>query len=88
MARIAAILDPNTRINYRHNQARFQVPTLRNVDKRPDPGFVKAHGHNGYFTSLKAIVHFYNTRDAWRAASPMMPVKVRHAGRRPSRPPT
>jgi cytochrome c peroxidase len=45
------------------NQARIQVPTLRNVDKRPDPAFVKAYGHNGYFTSLKAIVHFYNTRD-------------------------
>jgi cytochrome c peroxidase len=44
-------------------QARFQVPTLRNVDKRPDPSFVKAYGHNGYFTSLKSIVHFYNTRD-------------------------
>ena len=41
----------------------FQVPTLRNVDKRPYPGFVKAYGHNGYFTSLKEIVHFYNTRD-------------------------
>ncbi len=45
------------------NQARVQVPTLRNVDKRPDPAFVKAYGHNGYFTSLKQIVHFYNTRD-------------------------
>ena len=45
------------------NQARFQVPTLRNVDKRPYPAFVKAYGHNGYFTSLKSIVHFYNTRD-------------------------
>jgi cytochrome c peroxidase len=45
------------------NQARIQVPTLRNVDMRPYPAFVKAYGHNGYFTSLKAIVHFYNTRD-------------------------
>ena len=45
------------------NQARIQVPTLRNVDKRPYPAFVKAYMHNGYFTSLKAIVHFYNTRD-------------------------
>ncbi len=45
------------------NQARIRVPTLRNVDKRPDPAFVKAYGHNGYFKSLKAIVHFYNTRD-------------------------
>jgi cytochrome c peroxidase len=43
--------------------ARFQVPTLRNVDKRPHPTFVKAYGHNGYFKSLKSIVHFYNTRD-------------------------
>jgi cytochrome c peroxidase len=33
------------------------------VDKRPDPSFVKAYGHNGYFKSLKEIVHFYNTRD-------------------------
>src|SRR5205823_6125597 len=32
------------------NQGRFQVPTLRNVDKRPYPAFVKAYGHNGYFT--------------------------------------
>jgi cytochrome c peroxidase len=45
------------------NEARIQVPTLRNVDKRPKPDFVKAYTHNGYFTSLKAIVHFYNTRD-------------------------
>jgi cytochrome c peroxidase len=39
------------------------VPTLRNVDKRPSPDFVKAYAHNGYFKSLKQIVHFYNTRD-------------------------
>jgi cytochrome c peroxidase len=42
---------------------KVQTPTLRNVDVRPYPGFVKAYGHNGYFKSLKAIVHFYNTRD-------------------------
>jgi cytochrome c peroxidase len=42
---------------------RFRVPTLRNVDKRPRADFVKAYGHNGYFKSLKEIVHFYNTRD-------------------------
>ena len=45
------------------NMGRVQTPTLRNVDKRPYPAFVKAYGHNGYFTSLKSIVHFYNTRD-------------------------
>ncbi len=41
-----------------------KVPTLRNVDLRPDPTDVKAYGHNGYFKSLWEIVHFYNTRDA------------------------
>jgi cytochrome c peroxidase len=55
------------------NQARMQVPTLRNVDKRPNPDFVKAYGHNGYFTSLKAIVHFYNTRDALPHCQPHDP---------------
>ena len=43
---------------------KFQVPTLRNVDMRPRPDFVKAYMHNGYFKSLKEVVHFYNTRDA------------------------
>jgi cytochrome c peroxidase len=42
---------------------KFKVPTLRNVAKKPYPGYVKAYGHNGYFKSLWAIVHFYNTRD-------------------------
>ncbi|HET7886280.1 MAG TPA: cytochrome c peroxidase [Bradyrhizobium sp.] len=41
----------------------FQTPTLRNVDLRPRPDFVKAYMHNGYFKSLKEVVHFYNTRD-------------------------
>jgi cytochrome c peroxidase len=48
---------------YEPEMGKFKVPTLRNVDKRPSPGFVKAYGHNGYFKSLKEIVHFYNTRD-------------------------
>lgn len=42
---------------------KHRVPTLRNVDKRPSPSFVKAYGHNGYFKSLYGLVHFYNTRD-------------------------
>jgi cytochrome c peroxidase len=52
------------------NQARIRVPTLRNVDKRPNPAFVKAYGHNGYFKSLKAIMHFYNTRDVLARCQP------------------
>ncbi|MGR8931275.1 MAG: cytochrome-c peroxidase [Gammaproteobacteria bacterium] len=49
---------------------KHKVPTLRNVDKRPYPEFVKAYGHNGYFKSLEDIVHFYNTRDveSWPTA--------------------
>jgi cytochrome c peroxidase len=45
------------------NDGMHKVPTLRNVDLRPSPNFVKAYGHNGYFKSLEGIVHFYNTRD-------------------------
>ena len=63
-------VDPHWLELARGNLGRFQVPTLRNVDKRPDPGFVKAYGHNGYFTSLKAIVHFYNTRDVLPRCQP------------------
>jgi len=48
------------------NNGKQKVPTLRNVDKW-DPALgpkVKAYSHNGYFKTLKQIVHFYNTRDA------------------------
>jgi cytochrome c peroxidase len=48
---------------YESELGKFKVPTLRNVDKRPDSDFVKAYGHNGYFKTLEEIVHFYNTRD-------------------------
>lgn len=30
---------------------------------RPTPEFVKTYMHNGYFKSLREVVHFYNTRD-------------------------
>jgi cytochrome c peroxidase len=55
------------------NRGRVRVPTLRNVDKRPSPDFVKAYGHNGYFKSLKEIVHFYNTRDVLPRCAPHDP---------------
>jgi cytochrome c peroxidase len=48
---------------YESELGKVKVPTLRNVDMRPAPDFVKAYAHNGYFKSLKEIVHFYNTRD-------------------------
>jgi cytochrome c peroxidase len=45
------------------NYGKQKVTTLRNVDLRLDEGFVKAFAHNGFFKTLKDIVHFYNTRD-------------------------
>jgi cytochrome c peroxidase len=47
----------------------MQVSTIRNVDMRPSPSFVKAFMHNGYLKSLKEVVHFYNTRDFYKAPS-------------------
>lgn len=52
------------------NLGKHKVPTLRNVDMRPYPAFIKAYGHNGYFKSLKEIVHFYNTRDVLPTCNP------------------
>jgi cytochrome c peroxidase len=45
------------------NRGKHKVPTLRNVGKSFGNNFPKAFSHNGYFKSLKSIVHFYNTRD-------------------------
>jgi cytochrome c peroxidase len=52
------------------NLGKHRTPTLRNVDERPSPGFVKAFMHNGCFKSLKDVVHFYNTRDVAGAGWP------------------
>lgn len=78
-----AFVDPGlggflaTRTEWAHlaaeNHGKHRVPTLRNVDKRPDPSFVKAYGHNGYFKSLAEIVHFYNTRDILPTCAPEAP---------------
>lgn len=43
-----------------------KVPTLRNLDKRPDPLAVKSYMHNGALRSIEQVVHFYNTRDVLR----------------------
>lgn len=45
------------------NMGKHKVPTLRNVALGPCPGFIKAYMHNGFFKTLKDVVHFYNTRD-------------------------
>jgi cytochrome c peroxidase len=41
----------------------FQAPTVRNVDLRPNPRFIKAYFHNGWAKSLQTVVHFYNKRN-------------------------
>jgi cytochrome c peroxidase len=63
-----------TRVDFRaraaENMGKQKVPTLRNVDKRASLTFVKAYAHNGYFKTLKSIVHFYNTRDVLPICTP------------------
>ena len=54
------------------NMGRFQVPTLRNVDKRPYPEFVKAYGHNGYFKSSSRSCTSITRATFWGAAGPMI----------------
>jgi cytochrome c peroxidase len=41
----------------------FQAPTVRNVDQRPYPTFVKSYMHNGVLKSVQEVVHFYNKRN-------------------------
>jgi cytochrome c peroxidase len=61
---------------YQAEWGKHKVPTLRNVDLRPTPDFVKAYGHNGVFKSLQEIVHFYNTRDVGDWPAPEVAVNV------------
>jgi cytochrome c peroxidase len=46
-------------------EGKFQTSTVRDAAMVPRPDFVKAFMHNGYLTSLKQVVHFYNTRDVY-----------------------
>ncbi len=58
------------------NMGKHKVPTLRNVGQKPGSDLVKAYGHNGYFKTLKEIVHFYNTRDVEPWPAPEVPENV------------
>jgi cytochrome c peroxidase len=53
---------------------RFRVSTLRNL------ALTAPYGHNGYFKTMKDIVHFYNTRDVPAAGWPdgEVPETVNH----------
>ncbi len=61
---------------YMGEWGKHKVPTLRNVDLRPNKKFVKAFGHNGYFKSLEEITHFYNTRDVEMWPEPEVSMNV------------
>lgn len=69
-----------TRPEWQHmtaeNYGKHKVPSLRNVGKRPNEEFGKAYTHNGFFTSLREIVHFYNTRDVKSWPPPEVPQNV------------
>jgi cytochrome c peroxidase len=50
-------LAENPAVNNRREEGKFKVPTLRNI------AITAPYMHNGVFSTLKAVVHFYNTRD-------------------------
>lgn len=68
--------NPSWRAMAYANWGKHKVPTLRNVDLRPNEGLLKAYGHNGYFKSIKGVVHFYNTRDTLDACPQPVPEAV------------
>jgi cytochrome c peroxidase len=53
--------DPELAGQGSRHDGHFRTPGLRNIDKRPWPGFVKAYMHNGYFKTLEQVVRYYNT---------------------------
>jgi cytochrome c peroxidase len=67
----------STRNEWQHlasgEMGKIKVPTLRNVDLRPNGGDVKAYMHNGVFKSLEEVVSFYNTRDVLPECAPRTP---------------
>lgn len=44
-------------VNNTLEEGKFKVPTLRNIAK------TAPYMHNGYFNTLRGVIHFYNTRD-------------------------
>jgi cytochrome c peroxidase len=69
---------PNPNTSWRQHapavDGQMQVSSLRDValtppqcptTEAPGPYFQKGFFHNGYFKSLKQVVHFYNTRDKY-----------------------
>ncbi|MDX1969921.1 MAG: cytochrome c peroxidase [Planctomycetaceae bacterium] len=72
LAKTVAAFDPPGAAAER---GKFKTPTLRNV------AVSAPYGHNGFFATLKDIVHFYNTRDVPSAGwgAPEVPENVNQA---------
>ncbi len=68
--------NPEWSVRAVENMGKHKVPTLRNINKKPGNGNVKAYMHNGVFKSLKEVVHFYNTRDVEDWPAPEVAVNV------------
>ena len=64
---LAAVLPGGVEANPQYD-GMFRTPSLRNV------ALTAPYGHNGYFKTLKEIVHFYNTRDTAGAGWPQAEV--------------
>ena len=62
---------------------RFRVPTLRNVDKRPRPDFVKAYGHNGISRVSRRSFTSTTQETCCRNARPAIQARRFRAGRHP-----
>jgi cytochrome c peroxidase len=57
-------------LNDRAQDGKMRVPPLRNV------ALTAPYTHNGSFTTLKEVVHFYNTRDTGAWPAPEVPRNV------------
>jgi cytochrome c peroxidase len=55
-----------------NQNGKFRVPTLRNVQ------YTGPYFHNGYFKTLKEVVHFINVRDAENTYSAEVPSNIAH----------
>ena len=61
--KLAPTIDAQMQVVTARNAA--LAPTQCSTTEAPGPYFQKEFFHNGYFKSLKQIVHFYNTRDVY-----------------------
>lgn len=59
-------------VNEAAENGKFRVPTLRNVQ------YTSPYFHNGYFNTLKEVVHFINMRDAENMAMPEVHENIAH----------